>query len=490
MAERTAEITSGRVRGRDNGGVAGFLGIPYASPPVGANRFRPPRPVERWAGTRDALSYGPSCVQPARRPTGWSNEPSLSEDCLYLNVWTPSTGEGSRPVMVWIHGGGYSIGSGSWPLYDGTALARRGDVVVVTLNHRLGPFGYLHLGAVAGEEFATSGNNGQLDLLAALEWVRDNISTFGGDPTNVTVFGESGGGAKITTLLAMPAASGLFQRAVIQSGPGLRATKPDRAEATTQTFLDSLGIGKDNLDELWSVPAERLIGEGSGLDSPMALGPVVDGVVLPKNPYRALEDGSAHDVPVVVGCNADEGAGGLPAELDDQGLRARLGRFGEEHVDEILEVYRGLFPDASNLDILSYAITDSGMRAGSIRLAEQKGKGSTTPTYMYFFTYQLAGRAGHGYEIQFIFDNVGEDASERRRACVEAMSDAWLAYAHTSDPKHDGLATWPAYEVPRRATMVFGREGAEVVDDPSGTARELWDRLPPPPRGLGLGRRS
>ena len=182
----------------------------------------------------------------------------MSEDCLYLNVWTPGVGSGGRPVMVWIHGGGYSIGSGSWPLYDGASLARRGDVVVVTVNHRLGALGYLYLGELGGEEFATSGNNGNLDLVAVLEWVRDNIGAFGGDPANVTIFGESGGGAKVSCLLVMPSARGLFHRAAIQSGPGLRVTPPDAATGSSRNLLEVLGIKEKNLEELWSLPAERL----------------------------------------------------------------------------------------------------------------------------------------------------------------------------------------------------------------------------------------
>ena len=483
MSRPMAETAHGRLEGFDSNGINVFKGVPYAAPPTGELRFRPPQPPAPWTGAREAKEYGPSCPQPADRPTGWSGEPSLNEDCLYLNVWTPGLGDRTdRPVMVWIHGGGYAIGSGSWLLYDGEALARRGDVVVVTLNHRLGPLGYLHLAEIAGEEFATSGNNGQLDLIAALEWVRDNAAAFGGDAGNVTVFGESGGGAKISTLLAMPAAHGLFHRAAIQSGPGLRANKIENATAAATRLLDTLGVTKD---DLWRLPAERLVEASGGGFGPMGFGPVVDGNVLPANPYRALADGTAADVPVIVGCNRDEGAGALPRELDEAGLRARLDPFGAEHADEILSTYQALFPEATPVDVLSYAITDSFMRAGSIRLAEQKLKGGTTPVFQYFFTYPIAGRAGHGYEIQFVFDNlakIGAHASERRTQVASDMSEAWLAFARTGDPG------WPAYTLPRRATMVWGRDGHEVVDDPSGPARELWDRLPPPPPGMAFGR--
>jgi para-nitrobenzyl esterase len=483
MSGPIAETTAGRIEGTPTDRIVTFKGVPYAAPPVGALRFRPPQPPEPWTDVRETKDYAPSCPQPPDRPMGWNGEPSVDEDCLYLNAWTPATDDAKRPVMFWIHGGGYAIGSGSWPLYDGTNLARRGDVVVVTVNHRLGPLGYLHLADVLGDDFASSGNNGQLDLVAALEWVRDNISSFGGDPDNVTVFGESGGGAKITTLLAMPSASGLFHRAAIQSGPGLRARKPEAANAAARKFLDALGVS--TLEELQALPAERFVeASGNGL-GPMAFGPVVDGSVLPRNPYRALGEGTAIDVPVIVGVNRDEGAGALPPELDEARLRERLSAFGEEHTDEIIGVYRELFPDASDLDVLSFAITDSGMRAGSITLAERKLEGSSTPVFMYHFTYKLAGRAGHGYEIQFVFDNLGEGASGTRQGVADAMSDAWIAFARSGDPSTDALP-WPAYTVPERLTMVWGRDGGTVQDDPSAAARELWRRLPAAPAGLGF----
>lgn len=482
MTDVLVPTTAGKLRGAVDDGIAVFKGIPYAAPPVGERRFRRPAPVEPWTETRDALAYGPSCPQPSQRPPGWSQEEREDEDCLYLNVWTPDASTATkRPVMVWIHGGGYAIGSGSWPLYDGAALARRGDVVVVTVNHRLGPLGYLHLdGLVDGEGFEASGNNGMLDLVAVLEWVRDEIGAFGGDPGNVTLFGESGGGAKISVLLAMPAARGLFHRAAIQSGPGLRVTKPARSTEQAKKLLAELGIAEGGgTSALWSIPAERFV-EAGGAVGRMGFSPVLDGTVIPSHPGDALADGSATDVPVLIGCNRDESAGMLPKELDDAGLRTRLAAYGDDHVDEILDVYRGLFPDASNVDILSFVLTDSRMRYGSIRLAELKGKGTASPVFQFFFTYELGGRAGHGYEIAFVFDNIREPISHpspARLALAEQMSEAWIAFARDGDPGHAGIPKWPAFTPPERSTMVFGREGATLVEDPSGAARELWDRL-------------
>jgi para-nitrobenzyl esterase len=478
MSNTIATTNAGALAGADLGGVLAFKGVPYAAPPTGDRRFRPPAPVDAWEGTRDALALAASCPQPDQRPPGWPGEHALDEDCLYLNVWTPALDGASRPVMFWIHGGGYAVGSGSWPLYDGERLARRGDVVVVTVNHRLGALGYLHLGGVAGEEFATSGNNGMLDLVAALQWVHDNATSFGGDPDNVTVFGESGGGAKISTLLAMPSAAGLFHRAVIQSGPGLRVSSTRRAEEAARTLLDELEVSEENLSALWDLPAERFVSGGTGGLSRMAFGPVLDGITITTHPAQALAAGTGIDVPLIIGCNRDEGAGlgAFPDDLDEQGLRQRLGAWGEDHVDDIVATYREMFPDAPPVDILSFVTTDSRMRYGSIKLAEAHVAGCASPTFMYFFTYQLGGRAGHGYEIAFHFDNLGH-ASASRQQLVEEMSEAWLAFARSGDPNHAGLAEWPPYEVPERATMIFNRGGSEVVVDPSAPARDLWDRL-------------
>jgi len=469
-----------------DGGIHAFLGVPYAAPPVGELRFRPPQPVEPWQGARPATALAPSCPQPTERPPGWPQEHAVDEDCLYLNVWTPGTDDRRRPVMVWIHGGGYGIGSGSWPLYDGANLARRGDVVVLSVNHRLGPFGYLHLDGLVGErldgaEAASSGNNGMLDLVAVLRWVRDEIAAFGGDAGNVTIMGESGGGAKVSTLLAMPSAHGLFHRAIIQSGPGLRVTKPERATKNAEGVLRSLGADED-VERLWSASADEILAASSAAGR-MGLSPVLDGVAIPDHPVQALTTGTAADVPIIVGCNRDEGAGGLPRELDDDGLRQRLAQMADtddaDLVERMVATYRQEHPDATLVDLLSFAITDQRMRAGSIQLAEATTKGSSSGVWQYFFTYELGGRAGHGYEIAFCLDNLGVGGtppSEGRQRLADEMSEAWLAFARTGDPYHDGMVGWPPFTVPDRETMIFGPT-SEVVDDPSRATRELWEEV-------------
>jgi para-nitrobenzyl esterase len=437
---------------------------------------------------RSALEYGASCPQLAGRPDGWAQEPSLSEDCLYLNVWTPSAAGAGRPVMVWMHGGGYSLGSGSWPVYDGAALARRGDVVVVTLNHRLGIFGYLHLAEIAGPEFATSGNAGMLDLVAALEWVRDNIAAFGGDPSNVTIFGESGGGAKVSTLHAMPAARGLFQRAVIQSGPGLRVRSAAQATQSAKTAIEELGIDARDQAALAALTAEQLLDvqRKRGRRSMLEFSPVRDGIAVTGNPADVLANGSAPDVPLMIGCNRDEAtlflaadpAMSEPASLEGDGLSRRLAVLGEQ-ADAVIAAYRAARPEATARDLLLAIESDRMMRIPSIELAERKISGGTsTPVFMYLFRW-ATGPLGsaHGFEIPFVFDNARPPImkpSESRTELAGRMSDAWIAFARGGDPSHAGLPAWPAYSTDERATMIFDRGECHVEADPGADERRAW----------------
>ncbi|HZU71177.1 MAG TPA: carboxylesterase/lipase family protein [Acidimicrobiales bacterium] len=490
------EVSGGRIAGRREQGVSVFKGIPYAAPPTGQRRWLPPQAVEPWVGVRPAEEYGPSCPQPAERPAGWSQETASAEDCLVLNVWTPAPDDRRRPVMVWYHGGGYAIGSGSWPLYDGTALARRGDVVVVTVNHRLGVLGYLHLAVVGGDDYATSGNAGMLDLVASLEWVQDNIAAFGGDPANVTVFGESGGGAKVSVLHVMPAARGLFHRAVIQSGPSLRVQGPEQAAAQTERLLDALGIPGDSsaLERLRDLPVEDLLaaqrkaaprpgGDGGGVMGGFA--PVLDGVSVVQHPGKAMAEGSAIDVPLLIGRNRDEGTMALasdpvlsdPSQLDEEGLRQRLSGFGER-ADELVAGYRGAYPDADLLDLLIAIRSDAFMGFGTARLAELRLAGGRQPVFMYRFDWASGPlRAAHGYEIAFVFDNVRPPVmqpSASRSTLAERMSEAWLSFARHGDPNHPGLPKWPSYSLDERATMIFDRGDCVVKRDPFDAVRHLW----------------
>lgn len=496
MTDSIVDTTAGPICGQIDDGVHVFKGIPYGGPTGGPNRFRPPTPPIPWTEPLETKVYGPSCPQPAARPGGWAGEDVESEDCLVLNVWTGGLDGTDRPVLVWFHGGGFAIGSGSWPAYEGTKLARRGDAVVVTVNHRLGALGYLHLGELAGDEYAVSGNVGMLDLVAALEWVRDNIGRFGGDADNVTIFGESGGGAKVSTLLAMPSATGLYHRAVIQSGPGLQVAPVDRATSEAAKLLAELGVSADRIGDLHDIPATDIVAAQvavlpAGPGARGGFSPVLDGTVITAHPGDALRDGTAPDVPIMVGCTRDEAtlfvAGDPafrdPSKLDQAALERRLDRYGlGDERDRILAAYQANRPDDSPVDLYIAILTDRMMRMPSIKLAELKATGGTAGVYMYLFCWAAGPlRSCHGYEIPFVFDNVGGPmlkSTPAREKLATEMSEAWLAFARDGDPVHDAVPDWPVYDTDTRATMIFDRGESHLENDPWGADREAWAGVP------------
>ena len=513
----TVEVSGGVLRGTTDRGVHVFKGIPYGAAPSGARRFRGPLPATPWKGVRDATSFGSSCAQPAPGVApgpareamehfmgifGFLAEEQVTgEDCLVLNVWTSVgaadgrvTDDGARrPVMVRIHGGGFTMGSGSWPAHDGGNLVRRGDVVVVTVNHRLGILGYLDLSSRFGAELADSGNAGMLDLVLALEWVRDNITAFGGDPGNVTIFGESGGGFKVSVLLAMPAARGLFHRAMIQSGPGLEARGQDAAAEVTSAVLDELG--SPELAALEAMPVEQLLAAQAAVGvrmGPMgamgAFGPVRNAVVLPEDPGAALTAGTAADVPVIVGSTRHEATMFLAAmgmnstsTMDHDALRTQLATWTGDRTDDVLEVYRKEHPDASNLD-LAVLIQSTGMMGrGSIELAEHKLAGGTTRVWLYLLAWEspaLDGfvKASHGMCVPLTMDNaslVPMTDHPGAHALAARMSAAWIAFARSGDPNHPTLPEWSPYSLDARATMIFD-DPPRVEFDPHGAERLAW----------------
>ena len=500
----------GAVQGLIENGIHTFKGVRYGAAPIGALRFKPPQKPAPWQGAQDAIGFGAPAIQMnmnAPPATDLSRQLSTifttpaetkidNEDCLFLNVWTPGVGgDKKRPVMVWFHGGGHAYGSGAWPIYDGANLARRGDVVVVTVNHRLNLFGYLYLAEVAGAEYAASGNAGTLDLVASLEWVRDNIAAFGGDAGNVTIFGESGGGQKVSTLLATPAAKGLFHKAIIQSGPGLAGAPKDGATGVAKALLTELGIEAPNIAALTTLPADTLLGAafaalaklGGGPGSFSRLTPVVDGVVLPADPFTPAAPAQASNIPVLIGTNKDEmtlfnASEPWFATLDEAGLAERAKTVAGPKADALIAAYRARSPDYAPPYLMSSLITGAFMWNGSITLAERKAA-QPAPVYMYRLDWEtpVAGglfKSPHTLEIPLVFDNV-----ERARALLgegevpqtlaDRMANSWIAFAKTGNPRADGAPEWPRYDTKRRATMVFDAN-TRVVDDPDAAIRKIY----------------
>ena len=494
MPNTLVQTSYGLIQGVQEGSLLSWKGIPYAQPPLGKRRFLPPQPPEAWSGVLQATHFGPMAMQPASMPAELLRRLSMSEDCLTLNIWSPGADSPLRPVLVWIHGGGWLIGSGR--LHDGTSLATLGDVVVVTLNYRLGPFGFLHLAEFGGEKYATSGNCGLLDQIAALQWVQDNIAAFGGDPHRVTVFGESAGAMSIGTLLASPLAQGLFQQAILQSG-SLGPIRR-RAEATelARTFLQILDVSPQDLSPLEDIPAERLVEAASalpdwqgttGAGDMIHFAPVIDGVMLPRPPLQAIASGAAKHIPLIIGTTRDEClfypfADPTWREADDETLIQRLqqqvGAAWPNVAPFYLDNHSGEQPLLTRLLSL---LTFEQFIFPAIQLAEaQACQGA--PVWMYRFDWHspLFGGAAHTLDRIFVWNlpenpttqRMTGDAPERTQLAHQ-MQQAWTAFARTGNPTISELPTWPRYDLEQRATMLFDRESI-VQHDPGARARQLW----------------
>jgi len=495
-AGATVETAAGKVRGITQGKVTGFKGIQYGASTAGNLRFMPPVKPQPWTGVRDTFDLGHRSPQ---NPSGLIPEVAavegtepMGEDCLCLNVWTPSVGNGhKRPVMVWLHGGGFSTGSGGFTIYDGGNLAAKHDVVTLTVNHRLNAFGYLYLADLGGEKYANSSNLGMLDIILALEWVRDNISAFGGDPGNVTIFGQSGGGRKVSTLMAMPSAKGLFHRAIVESGASVRGVPHDAANKSTEAFMAKLGLKPDQVDQLQKLPVEQILagmaGGGPAGNSVFRMEPVVDGHTLPAHPFDPAASEVSANVPLLIGSTQTE-AGFFPGTpldpIDEAAMRTRVKqslRSDDAGADRVIAAYRKDQPNITNIDLALQVASDMFAWNSSLTEAERKAALGKAPAYMYYFTWSSPVRQGklkafHTLEIPFIFDNVDVGKSmtgsgEDRYALEDTMSGAWVAFARTGNPNYKGLPNWPAYNTERRATMFFDND-CKVVNDPRREARQ------------------
>jgi para-nitrobenzyl esterase len=505
------DTTSGKIRGAAVNGINVFKGIPYGASTAGANRFMPPQKPAPWGGVREALDWAghaPQAVAGRRRPevAALSSVPDkvpVSEDCLTLNLWTPGLDAAKRPVMVWYHGGAFSYGSANTPRTDGTNLARRGDVVVVTVNHRLNIFGFLDLAQLGGEEFAHSANAGVLDLVAALEWVRENVANFGGDPGNVTIFGQSGGGGKVSALLAMPAAKGLFQRAIVMSGAGIRMAEHERATKLADAILGEVGLTANQLDKLQVLPVERLLAAIEPAQKKLApaplklldrygFGPVVEGHDLPYHPFDPTATDLSDDVPVMVGGTKDENAVFLAPDdmvwnrtLSEDELKTRVAEVAAGDTDAVLALYRHMHPGMNPAELLIEITTDAKFWVRSVLLAERKAAKGKAPVYMYSFNWQTPvfdGKlmAPHALDVPFVFDTLDAIGitghSPAAPAIAAAESATWAGFARTSMPDNKAIAHWPAYTAADRATMMIDTEW-RVQNDPQHEARLLWTKI-------------
>lgn len=490
----TAKTQYGSVRGLLKDGVHQFWCVPYGASTAGANRFMPPQKPAAWSGVKDhfeitwAAPMEPGGQEPSPVVTALNRLTPQSEDCLSVNVFTPGTDNKARPVMVWMHGGGFSAGSGNYLLYDGTNLAKKEDVVVVSVNHRLNLFGFLHLAGLGGEKWAGATNVGIQDLVASLQWVRDNIENFGGDPDRVTIFGQSGGGGKTTTVMAMPSARGLFHRAVAQSGSAFRGQTADDATAGAEQLLAKLGIAKNQLERIQQIDWREI--QKAYYSEPriarLGNGPVIDGTILPRHQWDPTAPSYSANVPIMAGSTENENGwvGPPPYELPENEMRelfrTRLANNDAAEADNLLALYKRRHPQTRNRMLWLMAESDDTRRHAAQELCRLKAEQGTAASYLYFFDWQSPvhnDRMGsyHTLDIPFVFYNMDSGASmtgsaQARYELGHIMSAAWAAFARTGDPNHADMPNWPKFEPGTLPTMVFGSR-VHVANDPNREER-------------------
>ncbi|MCP4754110.1 MAG: carboxylesterase/lipase family protein [Proteobacteria bacterium] len=491
-----AETAEGKIEGTSENNIAVFRGIPYAEPPVGELRFKPPQPKKPWPGTIATKAYGHHACQgpdPVQERI-WATTGAGNEDCLTLNIWTPGLDRKRRPVLVWIHGGAFVVGASSRPATNGSSLAGNGDVVVVSLNYRLGALGWLNLDRF-GSEFDHSGNHGLLDQIAALKWIQANIERFGGDPENVTLFGLSAGGNSISVLMTSSKARGLFHKAIAQSGGANNVRSLERSRKVAEAFFTAAGF--DNLKDLLAMDAKEIIRiqtEGlNGISWDLAFGPVLDGSVLPESTMGKIKEGASAGIPLLIGTTLDEYRywymedPHLPT-LETIHLKGWIAGNSEEDPDEIIDAYRKSRPHLTENQLAVTIVGDGVFRMPSTRMAEERSR-MGEDTWMYLFTWPspvengLLG-AAHGMETAFVFGTLNApnvhlltgDGAERQ-GLSRVMQDAWIAFAKNGNPNHSGLPDWSPYDKKERTTLIFDMP-CRIESDPYGNERRSWGDAP------------